>query len=190
MTSITNLRNLSDTAVFNIPDIGTVPAIGGRRLGLSTLLFATLISTSPVRADWLDDVWNDEHSSRHGPVAITIHAVNGITIVLPEASINEAQAAGVSPQQAALAFLRKYGPEMCSPIIDLNENKPALTIKLIVQYMHSSGRNIVFEASSHEEVWTIDYIPTHRARCVAPPDDDVAGTRDSVFPRVVPKNGI
>ena len=187
MTSITNLRNLSDTAVFNIPDIGTVLAIG-RRLGVSTLLFASVIGISPVRADWLDDVWNHEHSSRHGAPAVTIHAVNGVTIVLPEASINEAQAAGVSPQQAALAFLRKYGPEMCSPIIDLNENKPALTIKLIVQYMHSSGRNIVFEASSHEEVWTIDYVPTDRARWIAPPEDDVGSTRNSVSPTAVPEN--
>jgi hypothetical protein len=217
MTSITNLRNLSGIGELHIPYAGTVFEISGKRLGLSALLFATLVSISPVHADWLDDVWSDKHTSRHGHPAITINAVSGVTIVLPEASITEAQAAGVSPQQAAVTFLGKYGPEMCSKITDLNENKPALTIKLVVQYehalsdasietqqgvsdataevetgrqRHSSGRDIVFEASPRGEVWTIDYVPTHRARCVAPPENDVASTRDSVSSRAVPKNGI
>jgi hypothetical protein len=179
MTSIQNWRNLSDIAKLHIPDDSTVFEISGRRLGLSALLFATLASISPVRADWLDDAWSDKHTSRHGHPAITISAASGVTIVLPEASITEAQAAGVSPQQAAVAFLGRYGPEMCSKITDLNENKPALTIKLIVQYEHAlsdasietqqgvsdamaevgtgrqrhySGQDIVFEASPREEV--------------------------------------
>ena len=191
MTFITNLWcDLPKAIEFNIPDISTVRAVSGPRLAVSTLLFATFVGSSPVRADWLDDVWSGEHNNRYGSPAITISAAHGITIVLPEASLAEAQAAGLSPQQAAVAFLSKFGPELCSPIIDLNENKPALPLKLVVQQVHSTGLNIVFEASPQTEAWTIDYIPTHRARCVAPPEDDVAGRWNSFLSRVVPKSGI
>jgi hypothetical protein len=190
-------RNLADAVELNIPYDRVVLEINVLCLSLSALLFATLVCISPVRADWLDDAWDDKHTSRHGHPAITISAASGVTIALPEASIAEARAAGVSPQQAAVAFLGKYGPEMCSTIPDLNENKPALTIKLVVQYERAlndasietqqgvgdamaevlagrrrqfSGRDIVFEASPREEIWTIDYAPTHRVRCVAPPE--------------------
>ncbi len=171
MISITNATNFPDRLEFNIPAICRLRAPRSWRLNFSASLFVTLVAISPVRADWLVDMWSNEHASRYGSPAITLNAASGVTIVLPEASITEAQAAGLSPQQAALAFLSKYGPEMCSKIIDLNESTPALTIKLIVQYMHADGLNVVFEASPHKEVWTIDYVPTHRAWCVAPPDD-------------------
>jgi hypothetical protein len=195
MRSIANPLNLSDSAAISIENIRTLLAASSRPLSISALLFATLICISTVRADWLDDAWKGEHISRFGPPAITINTA-GVVILLPEATMVEAQAAGLSPQQAAVAFLSRYGPEMCSSIIDLNEAKPALTITLVLLYRHepsdapvetqqkgaaalpesetgrqrrSGGRGIAFEAAPQEEVWTIDYVPTHRARCFAAP---------------------
>ena len=187
------------------------------RYAFRALTFAGLFGISPAHADWLDDVWSDKHASRHGHPAITISAEHGITITLPEASVGQAKAAGLSQQQAAIAFLGRFGPEMCSKIVDLNENRPALSMKLVVQIERrlreasaetqqrlseaiaeaeaqgqrlSRGADTVFEASPDEEVWTIDYVPTHRAQCVEPPEDEVAGRRASVRPLESLEHGI
>jgi hypothetical protein len=65
MTSIQNVGNSSDIALFNIPESSNVLHICGC-LGLSVLLLATLLSISPVRADWLEDRWNHRHTIPHG----------------------------------------------------------------------------------------------------------------------------
>ncbi len=172
-----------------------------------TLIASCFVNVAPVQAGWLDDAWREQHASRFGHPAITLNAESGVTLVLPEATIAEARAAELSPREAAVAFLGKYGPEMCSKLIDLNEPRTGLAIKLVIQHdraltegaeqtQRSVGDAIaqleaetgkrrgdperIFEASSEGEVWAIDYAPTHRARCTMPPDDAIVSMRNAI----------
>ena len=176
-------------------------------MSLCALVLASLANVVSARADWADDAWNEENANRFGHPAITLNAESGVIIVLPEATIERARGAGLSPREAAMTFLTKYGPEMCSRIIDLNEPRKELAVKLVIQRdqglsdasgptQNSVGDAIaqleaetgkrrgeperIFEVVPDGEAWTVEYAPSHRAKCVVPPEGNMINIKDTI----------
>lgn len=86
-----------------------------------------------ARLDWADEAWSESYISRYGSPAITINATAGVTLVLSEASLYDANAAGLTLERAVAVFLGRYGPKQCSHIIDLSKPITGLTVKLLIQ---------------------------------------------------------
>ena len=162
------------------------------RLTLSTaaLALAILAGSGPARADWLGDAWSEQAVRRNGSPAITIGR-NSIHVVLPEPTLRQAHAEGMTTERALGQFLEKYG-QRCSGLLNLNERHASLKVKLSLQTPTSfddipDGDEVLTEmkaeflkrysdrgspalftvAPEHIEL-TIDYVPTRQVRCVAP----------------------
>src|SRR6266849_3664651 len=89
-----------------------------------TLVF--LADTGLARADWLDDAWSSKSTGLRGNPAITVHP-DGVSVVLPRETLDEAFAQrGMTQQEALRAFLARYSPQ-CSHVLDLNTAQPNLT---------------------------------------------------------------
>jgi len=95
-----------------------------------TLVF--LADTGLARADWLDDAWSSKSTGLRGNPAITVHP-DGVSVVLPRETLDEAFAQrGMTRQEALHAFLARYSPQ-CSHVLDLNTAQPNLTVELRIQ---------------------------------------------------------
>jgi len=160
------------------------------KLILSAAALAVLLASGPVRADWLADAWSDQSVRRNGSPAITIGR-NSIHVVLPEHTLRQAHAEGMTTERAVGDFLEKYG-QRCSGLLDLNARHAALKVKLSLQTRSSfddipdgdavlaemkaeflkrysdRGSPVLFTVAPDHVELTIDYVPTRQVRCVAP----------------------
>jgi hypothetical protein len=147
-------------------------------------LAAVLLCVGSARAEWLTDAWDDEFVKQHGNPAITLNG-GGAIVVLQDATLNAARAAGLSDQDIVLAFLQRYG--QCSELLDLQKPRAQLRVRLSIQRqlevadargetqedILNSARAIEKEiAGDNEQVpaLLIDYVPgSRKKRCSTGP---------------------
>jgi len=144
----------------------------------------------PARADWLDRAWDGDATARTGAPAITL-SHSGVLLVLPEATLAEARAAGVDTQQAVQLFVRRYA-QLCSEMLDLDrthqevrvtlftskpvplEDATASTQAEILDALKSAGSKklprveTLFIVSPEPRDLVIDYVPPRKASCIRP----------------------
>lgn len=161
---------------------------------------AALLAATPARADWLERAWDDDAVDRTGAPAITLSA-SGVLLVLPEATLAEARAAGIGTQQAVELFLRRYG-QHCSDILDLDRAHRGVKVELftsrpvpledaseavqgeVLDALKSAKKSAKAKRLPHVESLfvvadvpqhlVIDYLPERKASCVRPGDDPVS----------------
>lgn len=166
--------------------------------GLVKYLFTALLIAAPAAhaADWLDEAWSDEAVDKAGAPAITLGA-SAVLLVLPEATLAEAHAQGVSTPDAVRLFLGRYG-QHCSASLDLDRPHPNLRVQLFLQKpvaLEDAGERLqgeildalktakaknkakklptveqLFAVTDAPDEVVIDYVPQRQARCVSPGD--------------------
>jgi hypothetical protein len=165
--------------------------------GLVKYLFAALLLAAPAAhaANWLDEAWSDEAVDKAGAPAITLGA-SAVLLVLPEATLAEAHAQGVSTADAVRLFLGRYG-QHCSASLDLDQPHPNLRVQLFLQKpvaLEDAGERLqsevlealksvkskkskklpkvdqLFAVTDPPDEVVIDYVPRHRAHCIRPGD--------------------
>lgn len=95
---------------------------------VSGLVAALVLAAAPAHADWLERAWSDAAIAKSGSPAITLTAT-GVLLVLPEATLAEAHAAGVETPQAVQLFLQRYG-QHCSAVLDLDLPHQRIKVRL------------------------------------------------------------
>lgn len=152
------------------------------------ILLASILSATAAQADWLDHAWREDAVNPGGRPAVTLTA-DGVVLVLPNGTLDEAREAGVSTQDAVRMFIERYR-QPCSDVVDLNRPQPKLKVRLLVSrwvpFEGASSRvqDDVFSGTGAakeaelphrkslfvvDEAYTdyvIDYAPTWRAACV------------------------
>ena len=141
------------------------------RAGLVLALFGILVPASG-RADWLDGIW-DPQDTEHP--SITVHAEHGVSVTLPAEALTNAMASGLSTEQAVTIFLARYGPKLCTDIIDFGV--PHANLKVKLRLMRAVQANTHDETSSEAEDLTIDYAPLAPARCNRARDGKLLSSR-------------
>jgi len=162
--------------------------------GLVKYLFAAaaLLAAPAHAADWLEQAWTDEAVGRTGTPAITLGG-SAVLLVLPEATLAEAHAAGVSTSDAVRLFVARYG-QHCSAGLDLDRPHPHLRVQLFLQKpvaLEDAGESVqgeildalksakakplprverLFAVADAPAEIVIDYVPQRHARCVRPGD--------------------
>jgi hypothetical protein len=155
-----------------------------------SLVAALLLAAGPARADWLERAWDAASAAKNGAPAVTL-TQSGILLVLPEATLAEAHAAGVETPQAVQLFLRRYG-QHCSAVLDLDRAHENIRVKLftlrpvpleeaservqgeVLDALKSAGSKHfprvrdLFVADDQPSELTIDYKPERKANCVRP----------------------
>jgi hypothetical protein len=96
-----------------------------------TLLAGLVVAAVPAKADWLERAWSDESVARNGEPAVTL-GEDGVLLVLPEATLRDAYAAGLDTRAAVGLFLGRWG-QRCSDVIDLDEGHRNLKVQLFLQ---------------------------------------------------------
>ena len=155
---------------------------------------AALLAAPAYAADWLGQAWSDEGVGRTGTPAITLSA-SAVLLVLPEATLAEAHAAGISTPEAVRQFVARYG-QHCSAGLDLDLDRPHphLRVQLFVQKpvaLEDAGESVqgeildalkaaktkklprvarLFAVTGAPTEIFIDYVPQRHARCVIPGD--------------------
>lgn len=161
---------------------------------ICTAAIAMTAATSAEAADWLEEVWSDASVRMNGSPAISLRN-DGVTVVLPAAALAEAYDAGLGTETALRDFIERYGPR-CSDLLDLNLSHPDLAVGLSLQVparpedvpsaedvltalkrasvKYSAGNDLplLFTVSPLTYAYTIDYVPTHQVRCIAPGEGD------------------
>ncbi len=157
------------------------------------LLAATLVAAPAPAAVWLERAWGDSAVGETGTPAITLND-SSILLVLPEATLVEAHAAGVSTSDAVRQFVMRYGPH-CAGNLDLDRPHQHLKVQLFVEKAvpleEASERvqgevldalksakmkplprveNLFVVADEHADFF-IDYVPERHVRCVRPGDE-------------------
>jgi hypothetical protein len=97
------------------------------------LALLSVIAVHPANADWLARAWPENTVPKNGNPAITFNATGTVTLVLPEAVLGEAQAAGVSTEHAVGAFLDRYAPRTCSTLLDMTVPHTNLRVDLLIE---------------------------------------------------------
>ena len=97
-----------------------------------TLLAGLMVAATPAKADWLEQAWSDESVAENGAPAVTLGEDGGVLVVLPEATLREAYAAGLNTKAAVGLFLGRWG-QRCSDVIDLDQGKKNLKVELFLQ---------------------------------------------------------
>jgi hypothetical protein len=103
------------------------------------LALLTVSVVGPAGADWLADVWSNDTIRKNGNPAISLNATGAVTVVLPEAALAHARAAGLSVESAVSAFLGRYAPSMCSSPIDMNVPHSNLKVDLLIERLVAFG---------------------------------------------------
>jgi hypothetical protein len=153
---------------------------------------AAFLAAPAHAADWLERAWSDEGVGRTGTPAITLSA-SAVLLVLPEATLAEAHAAGLSTPEAVRRFVARYG-QHCSAGLDLDRPHPHLRVQLFVQKpvaLEDAGESVqgeildalkaaktkplprvarLFAVTDAPAEIFIDYVPQRHARCVIPGD--------------------
>jgi hypothetical protein len=170
-----------------------------RRMWSALLTLTLLPSVAGIaHADWLAGAWPADAGARHGSPAITLNRSGAVGLVLPDAVLAEAQAAGLSTEGAVRAFLARYAPGMCSDLLDMTVPHAKLTVNLMIQrpvalsdldgatqedaaaalnHALKSGQKSsvphidgAFVVDRRRLSLSIDYAPDHAVRCIEPPD--------------------
>lgn len=138
-------------------------------------VLALLLIASPAHANWLDDAWTPETMNATGGPAVTLNA-QGVILVLPAVTLEEARKAGLSVKEAITAFLDRYSPQ-CADVLDMNEPHPGLKVALSLERpFDGDGAELdgvllpghLFVTDDEEARFTVDYVPTRKAVCVVP----------------------
>jgi hypothetical protein len=161
---------------------------------MTMMSLAALVGTGVARADWLDDAWGEDSVQMNGNPAVSISG-DTVHVVLPVTSLRQAYEEGLTIERALRDFLDRHG-QRCSHLIDLNNPHPNLKVALSVQVRTpfesiSEGEDVLalvksaylkyhtddsipmlFTVSPVEFEYSLNYVPTHRVRCVAPKGDD------------------
>jgi hypothetical protein len=112
------------------PAHGQTGGIMNLRTSVAMVAVVSFAGIGVAEADWLGDAWSGESSTRHGSPSITIGAAGEVSVALPGAVLQEAHAAGATTEGALRAFLGKYGPRLCSQLLDLNIPQKNLKVEL------------------------------------------------------------
>jgi len=97
------------------------------------LVLLSVIAVNSANADWLASAWPEDAIPKNGNPAITFNATGTVTVVLPEAVLGEAQAAGLSIERAVSAFLGRYAPKTCSNLLDMTIPHTNLMVDLLIE---------------------------------------------------------
>lgn len=152
-------------------------------------LVLALLVAAPARADWLESAYGEDVAETGGP-AITLSA-DRVLLVLPLATLQKANNAGVTTAEAVKQFVQRYGPS-CSDVLDLNrphrhvkvqfflsrpvalEDAPEPVLGEILDALKTAKTkplprvdNLFVTADDGTEFF-IDYVPTHQVECVEP----------------------
>jgi hypothetical protein len=84
---------------------------------------------TPAWADWL--AWNE---APNGNPAITLDARGAVAVTLSDTTLAAAAAAGLAEPAAVRAFLARWAPHLCSPIMDMNAPHPRLAVDLLIEH--------------------------------------------------------
>jgi hypothetical protein len=157
--------------------------------GIARYVAAAMLVAGPAHANWLDRAWDDDAVAQNLAPAITLGEA-GVLLVLPQATLDDAHAAGVSTPDAVRQLVERYG-QHCSAIVDLNQPHPHLKVRLFiarrvpladapqatqreVRETVKSGRTaapdtLAVTSDDYSEL-VIDYVPARTAHCVTPGD--------------------
>ncbi|HUH83039.1 MAG TPA: hypothetical protein VLX85_00425 [Stellaceae bacterium] len=91
-----------------------------------------MVAALPAKADWLERAWSDDSVATNGAPAVTLAANGGVLVVLPEATLREAYAAGLDTKTAVSLFLGRWG-QRCSDVLDLEQEKKNIKVELFLQ---------------------------------------------------------
>jgi hypothetical protein len=160
---------------------------------IAPCLAAFVAIASPAAAGWLERAASDDMIDANGMLAVTLGDA-GILLVVPEAVIQEAQAAGVAAPDAARLLVQRYG-QRCSDVLDLDRPHAHLRVQLFLQRPVAledapervQGEildalktaktkplprvNSLFVTAEEGAEIFIDYVPDRKARCIQPGDE-------------------
>jgi hypothetical protein len=162
------------------------------------LVLLSVIATTSANADWLANAWPEDAIPKNGNPAITFGATGTITLVLPQAVLGEAQAAGLSVERAVSAFLGRYAPKACSNLLDMTVPHTNLRVDLLIEHpialdnidgsvqedaataLNHALKNMARGPVPHIDrafivdqkplTLAIDYVPEQSVHCAEPPD--------------------
>jgi hypothetical protein len=152
---------------FEVSPLGHTGEIMKLKTSLAVVAVVSVAGVGVVQANWLDDAWSDKSSARHGSPSITIGASGEVSVVLPSIVLQEAYSAGATTEGALRAFLGRYGPRLCSHLIDLNLPRKDLKVELRLLEAPFEGAQ-VFITSPDYGNFVIDHTPTNIIRCRVP----------------------
>jgi hypothetical protein len=139
----------------------------------TSVAVVAMISSAEIgvaEANWLDEAWSEKSSARHGSPSITIRATGEVSVVLPGTVLQEARAAGATTEGALRAFLGRYGPRLCSHLMDLNIPQQNLKVELRMLEAPFEGAEVFIDSPEHSD-FVLDYAPTNTVRCIVPGED-------------------
>lgn len=146
-----------------------------------------MLAAASAQADWLEGAFDDDVAETGGP-SITLGAA-GILLVLPEATLQKAQAAGITTADAVKLFMERYG-QHCSDILDLGRRYRHVRVQLFLSkpvVLEDAPESVqgeildtlktaktkplprignLFITSDEPAEFFIDYVPARRASCV------------------------
>ena len=119
------------------------------------LALLSVIAVHPASADWLTRAWPENAAPKDGNPGITFNATGAVTLVLPEAVLGEAQAAGASTEHAVGAFLGRYAPRACSTLLDMTVPHTNLRVDLLIE--HPVAPDAIDEATQEDAANTLNH---------------------------------
>lgn len=159
--------------------------------GLTTVagLAVLLLLAAPAHADWLERALSDGDIETDGP-AVTLGDA-GILVVVPEAMVQDAHAAGLSTADAVTRIVQRYG-QHCSDVLDLDQPHRHVKVQLFLSRpvaLEDAPERVqgeiletlktakakplprvddLFVTADEPVDLFIDYVPQRRARCRQP----------------------
>jgi hypothetical protein len=151
-------------------------------------LAAVMPIASPAAAGWLEHAASDEMIDANGMLAVTLGDA-GVLLVVPEAVVQEAQAAGVGLAEAARLLVQRYG-QHCSDVLDLDRPHARLRVQVFLQRptaLEDASERVqgeildalktaktkplprvdsLFVTAEERSDIFIDYVPDRKAHCV------------------------
>jgi hypothetical protein len=94
-------------------------------------IVAGTMAAAPARADWLERAWSEESVMANGDPSVTLGR-DGVLLVLPEATLRDAYAAGLDTKAAVRLFLGRWA-QRCSDVVDLDQVQSKLKVRLFLQ---------------------------------------------------------
>jgi hypothetical protein len=98
---------------------------------IAVCLAAVIAIVSPATAGWLENAASDDMIDANGMLAVTLGDA-GVLLVVPEAVIREAQAAGIGTPEAVRLLVQRYG-QRCSDVLDLDRPHAHLRVQVFLQ---------------------------------------------------------
>jgi hypothetical protein len=130
------------------------------------LALLSVIAVQPASADWLTSAWPQDALPKNGSPAITFNATGGVTLVLPEAVLGEAHAAGLSTERAVRAFLGRYAPRTCSSLLDMTVPHADLRVDLLIE--RPVALDALDETTQEEAATTLNHTLKNQMRGSVP----------------------